>query len=117
MFFGSFVLISYLLINGKASQLFLLDKNQWGWTTLTVMFLLGYVTLWYKALKLAPASAVSSVLVVGSPVTTLLSLAFINGFGINGLQIGGMVLIMAGLFVFFAFQRKSQEPQRLVFNA
>ena len=117
MFFGSFVLISYLLINGKASQLFLLDKNQWGWIVLTAMFLLGYVTLWYRALKLAPASAVSSVLVVGSPITTLLSLIFISGFKVNELQIGGIILIIAGLFIFFTFQRKSQEPQRLAFNA
>lgn len=117
MFFGSFVLISYLLINGKASQLFLLDKNQWGWTLLIAMFLLGYVTLWYKALKLAPASTVSSILVIGSPITTLLSLTFINGFKVNGLQVGGIILIIAGLFVFFAFRRKSQGIQHLAFNA
>ncbi len=116
MFFGSFVLISYLLVNGKASQLFLLDKNQWGWTLLSAVFLLGYVTFWYKALKLAPASAVSSVLVAGSPITTLLSLTFINGFKINDFQIGGIMLIIAGLFIFFAFRRKSQKPQHLAFN-
>ncbi|PIZ01095.1 hypothetical protein COY62_00310 [bacterium (Candidatus Howlettbacteria) CG_4_10_14_0_8_um_filter_40_9] len=117
MFFGSFVLISYLLINGKASQLLLLDKNQWGWTALITMFLLGYVTLWYKALKLAPASTVSSVLVLGSLITTSLSLIFINGFKINSLQIGGMILIIAGLFMFLAFRRKGQEIQRLALSS
>jgi len=117
MFFGSLTLISYLLANGKASQLFLLDKNQWGWTVLIAIFLLGYVVLWYRALKLAPASVVSSVLVSGSLVTTSLSLIFINGFKINGLQIGGIALIVAGLFIFFAFQRKSQKIQHLAFNA
>ena len=78
MIIGSLVLISIVLISGKASVVGGLNGSQFFWVILMGMFLLAYVTTWYSALKRAPASLVASILVVSVPITTALSAIFIT---------------------------------------
>jgi hypothetical protein len=45
----------------------------WAWVALTGVILAGYVGTWFAALRLAPATVVTSVLVLGAIVTGTLS--------------------------------------------
>lgn len=108
MFFGSLILLVYLVIMGKFGSIFTINHQQIFWVTLSSVFLLAYVLFWYRALKAAPASVVSSILVLGSPITTLLSVFFVSAFKYNFSQFGGVVLITAGILMFLHFGLKTQ---------
>jgi len=80
MGFGSVVLLVASLFTAPKSltQITQLDTTQWFWMILTMTALLGYMTSWYRALKLAPATTVASVLVASTLITNLLSAIFIT---------------------------------------
>jgi drug/metabolite transporter (DMT)-like permease len=94
MFFGSAFLLVFLALSGGISELATFSFNGLGWLLLTGLFLFGYVTTWYSALKYAPATVVSSVLVLAAPITAILNSIFITGKFNTGLiiPIGLMVL-------------------------
>ena len=48
----------------------------WGWSILTGAILLLFVLSWYHALKRAPATLITSILVFASPITTFLNEVF-----------------------------------------
>lgn len=113
MFFGSIIILAYLAVIGKAGMLLTFNPQQIFWTALVSVFLLAYVTFWYRALKLAPATVVSSVLVLGSPITTILSIIFISGFKYNNLQLAGIVLAVIGVFVLLVSKSKEKEQRTI----
>lgn len=78
MFFGSIFLLIYLAFAGGIEQLFVFSATKFGWLMLSGIILFGYVTTWYSALKSAPATVVSSVLVIAAPITALLNSVFIT---------------------------------------
>lgn len=78
MFFGSVFLIGYLAVIGEIGQLFVFSADKFGWLMLSGVLLFGYVTTWYSALKFAPATVVSSILVIAAPITALLNSIFIT---------------------------------------
>ena len=63
---GLVVLVGYLAVSGKLGVLAGLAPTQWGWVLLTGLLLAGYVGTWFAALQRAPASVVTSVLVLGA---------------------------------------------------
>ncbi|MEW5990557.1 MAG: DMT family transporter [Chloroflexota bacterium] len=69
---GLVVLVGYLLITGKTGAVLALSGEQWAWVLGTGALLFGYVGTWYAALKRAPASLVTAILVVGAPITATL---------------------------------------------
>lgn len=69
---GLVVLAGYLVATGRLGAMAALSGEQLGWVLLTGLLLSGYVGTWYAALKRAPASLVTAVLVVGAPVTAAL---------------------------------------------
>lgn len=75
---GLVVLVGYLAVSGRLGILAALTPNQWFWALVTGLPLAGYVATWFAALKRAPASVVTSVLVLGAPITALLQ-AVANG--------------------------------------
>lgn len=77
---GSLILFSLSLItNPKTiSSIVSLNSNQWFWLLLTALSLFAYVSIWYRSLKLAPATTVTAVLVISTLVTNLLSAIFIS---------------------------------------
>ena len=75
---GALVMWLFLTFTGHAGTAFTLSGTRWIWIVITAAFLLGYVWIWYSALKLAKASLVTSVLTVGAIVTILLT-AVLNG--------------------------------------
>lgn len=69
---GLVVLIGYLAVAGKLGSIAALSVGQWAWVMGTGLLLSGYVASWFAALKRAPASVVTAILVLGAPITAAL---------------------------------------------
>jgi len=108
MFIGSIFLIAYLFATKQSAGILHLTPVAMLWTVLMSAFLFGYVFFWYRALKFAPASVVSSILVIGSPITTILSIFFVSGYKFSQNGVYGLILIMVGILVFLFFQPRNQ---------
>lgn len=108
MFFGSLFLLAYLMVTGKATQLIPASLAQFGWAAATGAVLFAYVIFWYAALKRAPATMVTSVLVLAAPITAIL-----NSFAVGRAPMGALVptLVMAtGIaLLLFYFVRTSSS--------
>lgn len=99
LFFGSFMMIGYLLITKSLPSYQLpATSYQLSWLLFTSILLFGYVLTWYYSLKYAPAGIVSSVLVLGAPVTALLEVIFVvHRYALT--QIMGSMVIVIGLLL------------------
>lgn len=77
---GSLVLLGAALITTPQSFAALTNFSlmQLGIFAATTLCLLGFVTTWYRALKLAPASLVTGILVGATLVTNVLSAVFVT---------------------------------------
>lgn len=78
MFIGSIFLIILALIQNKLVLLTRLNPSLLMPVIGSVFFLTGYVYFWFKALKFAPATVVTSVLILATPITNILSTVFIT---------------------------------------
>ena len=92
---GALVMWGFLAFTGRATVAFSLNGTQWLWILVTALFLLGYVWTWYSALKVAPASLVTSLLTIGAIVTILLT-AVVNGQMVTPPQIAALPLLILG---------------------
>lgn len=111
MFFGSIFMLIFLFFTHRLGNLFSLNQIQILWILSTSLLLFGYVGFWYNGLKLAPASLVTCVLVLGSPITTLLSLLTFHKYPPNLLS-GSLVIVLAiSIFAYLTLRRKF-EPER-----
>lgn len=109
MFFGAIFILAYLGINGRSSLIASLDLKQIGWIMFTAVLLFGYVITWYRGLAKIPVSVATSVLLLGSPVTTLLTI--LSSEKINGMEILSAFLIVSGVIVIIAFSHESLKNQ------
>ncbi|MCX6767902.1 MAG: EamA family transporter, partial [Candidatus Micrarchaeota archaeon] len=96
MGFGSLVLAAFLFATGRMELLAGLRPEHFAWIGLSSVFLLAYVASWYVALKHARATTAAMVLVLGAPVTTLLSFTVLAQ-AVTPLQVAGMLLLAAGV--------------------
>jgi drug/metabolite transporter (DMT)-like permease len=103
---GLAVLVGYLGVSGKVGVLAGLSTAQWSWALLTGLVLAAYVGTWFAALQRAPASVVTSVLVVGAVVTGILSAAS-KGVAPSPTVVGGYVLIVAAAAVVTLWSRRA----------
>jgi drug/metabolite transporter (DMT)-like permease len=92
--FGLVVLVGYLVATGSLAAVAALSPVQWGWILLTGLFLSGYVGTWFAALRRAPASLVTAILVLGAPVTAALQ-AFQTGHVPATPALAGQLLVLA----------------------
>ena len=92
---GLIVLVGYLVVSGKVGVMAELSATAWAAALGTGLLLSGYVATWFAALRRAPASLVTAVLVVGAPITAALQ-ATSNGALPAPSVLGGQVLILAG---------------------
>jgi drug/metabolite transporter (DMT)-like permease len=109
---GLVVLVGYLAVSGKLGVLTGLGATQWGWVLLTGLILAGYVGTWFAALRRAPASVVTSVLVLGAVVTGALS-AVSRGGPPSPTVVGGYLLIViaAGLIAAWSVRTGRRLPE------
>jgi len=99
---GVVLLLGYLAVAGKLPLIATLGAGQWAWIGLTGMLLAGYVGTWFSALQLAPATLVTSILVLAAPITATLQVA-VNGTlpapaplaGYGLLTVGAVALVVA----------------------
>ena len=93
---GVLFLLGYLAISGRLGGLATLTGQAWMWIAITGVLLAGYVGTWFGALRLAPASVVTSVLVVAAPITGLLAAAS-KGTTPDGAVVAGYLLVVAAV--------------------
>jgi drug/metabolite transporter (DMT)-like permease len=98
MSIGLVVLVGYLTVSGKLALLGGLSQVQWAWALLTGLLLAAYVATWFSALRRAPASVVTSVLVLGAVITGVLA-AVAKGTAPSPGVVGGYLLIVAAASV------------------
>ena len=108
MFFGSLFILIFLIATGQAPLLTAITQKQLLWILLSSAILLGYVTTWYNGLKNVRVSVAASVLLLGSPITTLLSFAF-AGEVLLLQEVIGILLIASGVFVAVYFIESSKN--------
>src|SRR3989338_4390308 len=78
MFFGTIILILVAVMSVKVHLLFNLKLNQVFPVMGSIVLLTLYVVIWYKALKLAPVTLVTAILVLATPITNILSAVYIS---------------------------------------
>lgn len=78
MFFGTGILIAIAGSQQKLSLLWTITPEQLLAASGSIVFLTGYVLTWYQALKLAPATLVTAVLMLATPITNVLSAIFVT---------------------------------------
>ena len=99
MFFGSMFILIVLIVTGDISDLFILTKQQMLWSIVPSILLTLYVLTWYSGLKHIPATLATSILLLGSPVTTLLSVIYAGAL-LSLSQVFGIVLLVTGVITF-----------------
>ncbi len=78
MFFGTLVLLIIAVVQGKMTLFQNLSTSQILPISGSILLLTGYVICLYTALKKAPATLVTSILVVATPITNILTSLFIT---------------------------------------
>ncbi|MBT4540473.1 DMT family transporter [Candidatus Woesearchaeota archaeon] len=96
MAFGFGFILLFWIITGRMETAFSTTLPQLTWILLTSAFLFLYVASWYYALQRLKASVATSILLLGSPITTLLSIIFLNS-SVTIYQGFGMLLVIAGV--------------------
>ena len=97
MAIGSVVLFTIVGTTGNASAVFAFDGQQWFAIAITTALLVGYVLSWFGALQRAPATSVTSVLVVGAVVTTVLQSWSTGGLPAPAAAAGNVLLVAGGV--------------------
>ncbi len=95
MAIGSIVLLAIVAWSGGLAGIGAWTPVMWGFVALTAVLLAGYVAAWYGALERAPASVVTSVLVVGALITASLR-AVAGGTLPTDQRLAGLLLLAAG---------------------
>lgn len=108
MFFGSIFIVLFWLATGQFSLLSSLNLEQAGWVMITAVFLFGYVATWYTGLKYIKVSVAATILLLASPITTLLSVLFLGG-GLMISQIVGVSLIVLALGIIYYYAEKEEK--------
>lgn len=111
MFFGAIFLIFYLILTHKIGLISNVSVMGWIWVAIVSAILFGYVVFWYAALKYAPASLVASILVLASPLTSILESIF-RTHQYSFTQILGIIIAFA-VVLYIIIVRKVQWKRLL----
>lgn len=112
MFFGSLFIFLFLVSSNQLSLVVNLTFKQISWVLVGSVILFGYVISWYSGLKDVSVSKATVILILGSPLTTLLS--FITGGKISFQEIISGIFIFLGLILIFGFK---EICQRIIHNS
>ncbi|MAG07873.1 hypothetical protein CMO89_00195 [Candidatus Woesearchaeota archaeon] len=102
MFFGSLFILVYLSFTKQIGLVLSLNLSQVYWILLTSAFLFLYVFTWYNGLRDVKVTTATSVLLLGSPITTLLSYLFL-GTALSLSQAMGLLLLLTGVVSMILF--------------
>lgn len=111
MFFGSLFIFIFLLFSGQLSLISNFTISQVSWILTTSVFLFGYVMTWYSGLRYIPVSKAAVILLLGLPITTLLS--FIWTGQITGQSVLAALLIVGGIVFVFGVKQAWEALKKL----
>ena len=109
---GSIVLLGVVASGGGPAGLGAWTATQWGFVALTAVLLAGYVGCWYGALERAPATVVTSVLVVGALITAALR-AIAGGTLPAESRLAGLALLALGAAVMAGVALRGRASDRV----
>jgi drug/metabolite transporter (DMT)-like permease len=93
---GLVVLFGFLLATGRIAGIADLGTTGWTWVAVTGVLLAGYVGTWMAALRRAPASEVTSILVLGALITAALTVVS-RGVAPEPVTSAGYLLALLGV--------------------
>ncbi|MFH1399166.1 MAG: DMT family transporter [Candidatus Woesearchaeota archaeon] len=108
MFFGSAFILAFLMATGNFTLA--LSVSQLSWIGITSIFLFFYVFTWYSGLQAVDPVVATSILLLGSPVTTLLD--FLYTHQVNPVQMLGSLIIVSGVILLTQTHRTSMANPR-----
>jgi len=107
MFFGSLFILLFLGFNHNLVQLVQLTSKQLLWTLFTSLLLFGYTYTWYNGIKTVKITTATAILLLGSPITTLLNSIFV-AHTLSLSELFGSLLLIGGVSLLLYFvERKS----------
>jgi drug/metabolite transporter (DMT)-like permease len=117
MFFGSIFILMFLVATGNFADLLVLTKDQLLWSIVPSVLLGLYVLTWYTGLKDVPVTLASAILLLGSPITTLLNVLH-AGVTLNLSQVTGIVFLVLGVvtFMYSVDSIKISRPNKILFK-
>lgn len=108
---GMIVLVGFLAVTGRLAPIAALTPVQWAWSLGTGVILAGYVATWYAALKRAPASLVTAVLVVGAPITATITAIGKGALPDATILVGqGLILAAVAALAVLAVRARTTTP-------
>ncbi len=114
MFFGSIFIFIYLIFTSQIGLVGNLGLTQIIWILITSVLLFSYVFTWYGGLKYVPLSTATAVLILGSPITTLLSL--VAGNSICFKEIISAIFILTGA-IFAVGAKYLWQQTKIIFQS
>jgi drug/metabolite transporter (DMT)-like permease len=102
---GFVLLVGYLAVSGRLGGFGAISGAALVWVVVTGVLLAGYVATWFSALRLAPATTVTSVLVAGAVVTGVIN-SLSNGAAPAPQVVLGFVLIAVAVAFVVASTRR-----------
>lgn len=111
MFFGSIFILIFLVFTHQISFLGNINIQQVGWTAITSILLFGYVFTWYSGLKYIKVSEAAIILMLGSPITTILSAIFAKPAALQ--EYLAMVLIAVGVLTAIGLDKIGGKLQQM----
>jgi len=113
MFFGSIFILIFLALTHQINLITTLSANQISWVLITGIILFGYVMTWYSGLKYLPVSLATTILLLGAPITTLLT--FIDKGAISFKEIFGIGLSLVGISLIFGLKYIAERLRRIIY--
>lgn len=98
MGFGGLFLSAYLLATAQWGSVAGFGASTWLWVGLSAALLTAFVTCWYAALARLDVGVATAVLVLGYPVTWLLSVG-VSGRGVSAVELLGAAAVVVGVAV------------------
>lgn len=111
---GLVVLVGYLVVTGKDGAIGALSGEQWAWALGTGLILSAYVATWFAALRRAPASLVTAILVVGAPITATLQAIQTGALPATPVLAGQLLIAVAAVGLAAWAIRSSARPRATV---
>lgn len=108
MFFGSLFIMVFLIATNQFRLIASITSTQLSWILITSFILFLYVTTWYGGLKHVKVSTATAILLLGSPITTLLSFLFL-GKAIVASEVLGILFILVGVATLIGFKWLTQK--------
>jgi drug/metabolite transporter (DMT)-like permease len=96
MGFGACFLVGYLVLTSQVGSVAAFSGAQWEWLLISAVLLTGFVGFWYAGLQRVEVGVATSVLVLGFPITFLLSIT-LQGSAFTFAQLAGAAVVAAGV--------------------